>query len=160
MPAITQRLDPLDDRKRTDNKSLRKYRLPAFEIEPRRCLPPLEFSFGTIPIQALMSRPDLKTWGSGTLATKALATSGPKLGIASSLLLMLFCRCQASTRRSASKIWHLISSSCDASAMRQSRAVVGTRSSSPLRMSSSNTSTRCGQCRRQYRTRQDETGSH
>src|SRR5665811_810262 len=48
----------------------RKYRLPALEIEPRRSLPPVELCFGTSPIQALKSRPERKTFGSGMLATR------------------------------------------------------------------------------------------
>ena len=36
----------------------RKYRLPCFEIRPRRSLPPVECCLGTSPIQAARLRPD------------------------------------------------------------------------------------------------------
>src|SRR3954468_14816220 len=51
-------------------------------MPPSRSLPPLEFCFGTRPIQAARSRPVLNTAGSATLATNALASSGPTPGMA------------------------------------------------------------------------------
>jgi hypothetical protein len=51
---------------------------------------PLEFCFGTSPIQAEKSRPDRNALGSATLATRAVASAGPTPGIASSLLLVSF----------------------------------------------------------------------
>src|SRR5215475_12458718 len=44
----------------------RKYWSPCFEIGPSRCLPPVESSRGTMPIQAAKSRPLLKIEASGT----------------------------------------------------------------------------------------------
>jgi hypothetical protein len=49
-------------------------------IPPSRSLPPLEFCLGTSPIQAARLRPVLKAFGSATLATSALASSGPHAG--------------------------------------------------------------------------------
>jgi hypothetical protein len=43
--------------------NLRRYRLPALVILPKRSLPLLEFFFGTKPIQALISRPARKVAG-------------------------------------------------------------------------------------------------
>src|SRR6187431_3690129 len=53
--------------------SERRYRSPCFVILPSLSLPPLEFCFGTSPIQAEKSRPDRNTLGSGILATSAVA---------------------------------------------------------------------------------------
>jgi tetratricopeptide (TPR) repeat protein len=44
-------------------------------------LPPLEFCRGTNPIQAAKLQPDLNIVGSATVATKALASTGPTPGI-------------------------------------------------------------------------------
>jgi len=44
---------------------LRKYRLPFLVMTPSFSLPPLEYWFGVIPSEALKSRPDLNTPGSG-----------------------------------------------------------------------------------------------
>ena len=40
---------------------------PVFEIGPSFCLPPVEVSRGTSPIQAAKARPNPKTFGSGTV---------------------------------------------------------------------------------------------
>src|SRR5205807_3790500 len=48
--------------------------LPSFS------LPPLEFCFGTSPIQAEKSRPERKALASPTLATRAVANAGPTPG--------------------------------------------------------------------------------
>src|SRR6266404_2783134 len=61
---------------------------------PSLSLPPLECCFGTSPIQAEKFRPDRKAFGSGTLATRAVASAGPTPGIASSRLLVSLDRCQ------------------------------------------------------------------
>jgi hypothetical protein len=45
-------------------------------IPPSRSLPPLEFCRGTSPIHAARFRPDLNALGSGTVATRALASTG------------------------------------------------------------------------------------
>src|SRR5882762_10397168 len=71
---------------------------------PSLSLPPLEFCFGTSPIQAEKSRPDRNALGSATLATRAVASAGPTPGIASSLLLVSFDRCQAMMQRSNARI--------------------------------------------------------
>src|SRR5271154_2808446 len=73
--------------------------LPSFS------LPPLEFCFGTSPIQAEKSRPDRNAFGSAMLATRAVASAGPTPGISSSRLLVSFDRCQAMIRRSNASIW-------------------------------------------------------
>ena len=59
-------------------RSHRKYRLPCFEILPRRSLPPVECCLGTSPIQAAKLRPDENSFQSPTSATRAVATSGPR----------------------------------------------------------------------------------
>lgn len=46
----------------------------AFLCDAAKLLP-LEFCFGTSPIQAEKSRPDRKTFGSARLATSAVATA-------------------------------------------------------------------------------------
>ena len=56
-------------------------------MPPSLFLPPLEFCFGTSPIQAEKSRPHRKTFGSATLATRAVASAGPTPGSSSSRLL-------------------------------------------------------------------------
>ena len=58
-------------------------------IPPSLSLPPLEFCFGTSPIQAAKSRAERKPFGSGTLATRAVASAGPTPGMASSRRLDL-----------------------------------------------------------------------
>src|SRR5258707_4587971 len=72
---------------------------------PSLSLPPLEFCFGTSPIQAEKSRPDRNALGSATLATRQVASAGPTPGIASSVLLVSFDRCQAMMQRSNASIW-------------------------------------------------------
>jgi len=76
-------------------RSHRKYRLPCFEILPRRSLPPVECCLGTSPIQAAKLRPDENSFQSPTSATRAVATSGPTPGISSSRRLSSHDRCQA-----------------------------------------------------------------
>src|SRR3990172_9983581 len=58
-------------------KSERRYRSPCLVILPSFSSPPLEFCFGTRPIQAEKSRPDRNAFGSATLATSAVASAGP-----------------------------------------------------------------------------------
>src|SRR5215467_13368269 len=57
------------------------YRLPAFVMAPRDCLPPVEFCRGVRPSQAAKWRPDPNTLESGTLAAMTEATSLPTPGI-------------------------------------------------------------------------------
>src|SRR4249919_4044196 len=66
---------------------LRRYRSPCLLILPSLSLPPLECCFGTSPIQAEKLRPERKALGSAMLATRAVASTGPTPGIASSRLL-------------------------------------------------------------------------
>ena len=73
-------------------------------IPPSLSLPPLECCFGTSPIQAEKLRPDRKAFGSATLPTRAVASTGPTPGIASSRLLVSFDRCQAMICRSKPRI--------------------------------------------------------
>src|SRR5215467_15840363 len=72
---------------------------------PSLSLPPLEFCFGTSPIQAEKSRPDRNALGSPMLATRAVANAGPTPGMASSRLLVSFDRCHAMMWRSKARIW-------------------------------------------------------
>src|SRR6478736_1913604 len=67
---------------------------------PSLFLPPLECCFGTIPIQAEKLRPDRKDFGSATVATTAVASTGPTPGASSSLMLISLDRCQALISRS------------------------------------------------------------
>src|SRR5882724_11894416 len=108
----------------------RRYLLPCLVMPPSRSLPPLEFCLGTNPIQAAKLRAEAKARGSGTVATRAVASSGPMPGISASRRLMSLERWHAAIRRSMSRILLLTSISCSATATRQSRASAGTRSSS------------------------------
>src|SRR4249919_671235 len=58
----------------------RRYRSPCLVILPSLSLPPLECCFGTSPIQAQKLRPDRKTFGSATVATTAVESTGPTPG--------------------------------------------------------------------------------
>src|SRR3954467_9976638 len=69
---------------------------------PSLSLPPLECCLGTRPIQAEKLRPDRKTFGSATVATTAVASTGPTPGASSSLILISLDRCQAVISRSNS----------------------------------------------------------
>jgi hypothetical protein len=70
-----------------------RYWSPRFEIGPSLCLPPVESCRGTIPIQAAKSRPDRKTFGSGTVAAMAVAPTMPIPGMLLSRLLASSERC-------------------------------------------------------------------
>jgi hypothetical protein len=82
-------------------------------------LAPLECCFGTSPIQAEKLRPDRKTFGSATQATRAVASIGPTPGIASSRKLVSLDRCHAMIIRSNSRICSLSLRSWAPSAVRQ-----------------------------------------
>src|SRR5215468_7378885 len=99
----------------------RKYWSPCFEIGPSRCLPPVESSRGTMPIQAAKSRPVLKIEASGTVATMALAPMTPMLGMVSSRLLSAFLRCCARRRFSIAPISAWQEAICATSADRLAR---------------------------------------
>ena len=73
-------------------------------IGPSFCLPPVKSSRGTIPIQAAKSRPDGKTFGSGTVAAIAVAPITPIPGMLSSRWLASFTRCCAMIRFSIDPI--------------------------------------------------------
>src|SRR5215203_6059251 len=75
---------------------------------PSLSLPPLECCLGTRPIQAEKLRPDRKTFGSATVATTAVASTGPTPGASSSLILISLDRCQAVISRSNSNTCSLI----------------------------------------------------
>ena len=68
----------------------------------------LECCFGTSPIQAEKLRPDRQAFGSATVATTAVASTGPTPGASSSLMLVSLDRCQALISRSNSSICSLI----------------------------------------------------
>src|SRR4029079_14794516 len=97
-----------DDRKRAGHKQAAKIAVTLLAILPSLFLPPLECCFGTIPIQAEKLRPDRKDFGSATAATKAVASTGPTPGAASSLMLISLDRCQALINRSNSSICFLM----------------------------------------------------
>src|SRR6476620_9240618 len=105
----------------------RRYRSPCLLILPSLFLPPLECCFGTIPIQAEKLRPDRKDFGSATVATTAVASTGPTPGASSSLMLISLDRCQALISRSNSSICSLILRNCAPNADRHARAISGTR---------------------------------
>ena len=99
----------------------RKYRSPCLEMGPSLCLPPVESSRGTMPIQAAKSRPLLKIEASGTVATMALAPMTPMLGMVSSRLLSAFLRCCARRRFSIAPISAWQEAICATSADRLAR---------------------------------------
>src|SRR5215470_17736410 len=108
---------------------------------PSLSLPPLEFCFGTSPIQAEKSRPDRNALGSPMLATSAVASAGPTPGMASSRLLVSFDRCHARMRRSKARIWAFSASNCVPRAATQARASSGGRVSLASATTLSNCST-------------------
>ena len=122
--------------------SRRRVSSPCRLIRPGRCLPPVEFSRGVMPIQAAKCRPERKALGSGTLRVTLTPPIGPTPGIVVRHWLAWSCRCQAISRASiafsfASKavIWPASRSSI-------SRARAGTPASAATR--SSSTATRSG----------------
>src|SRR5262249_49744550 len=72
-------------------------------------------------------RPDRKVFGSATLATRAVASSGPTPGMQLRRLLVRLERCQAKIIRSKSKICFLRLSSWLPSAATHARTASGTR---------------------------------
>src|SRR3954453_19576020 len=93
-------------------------------MPPSRSLPPLEFCFGTRPIQAARSRPVLNTAGSATLATNALASSGPTPGMAISRRPTSVSRALSRMRRSFSSTCFFTTASWAASIARHTRLVI------------------------------------
>ena len=91
-----------DDGERAGHEQAAQIGVTLLLILPSRFLPPLECCFGTIPIQAEKLRPDRKDFGSATVATTAVASTGPTPGASSSLMLISSDRCQALISRSNS----------------------------------------------------------
>ena len=89
-----------DDGERAGREQAAQIPIASFADVAEFILAPLEFCFGTSPIQAEKSRPDRNAFGLATLATKAVASAGPTPGIASSRLLASLERCQALIERS------------------------------------------------------------
>jgi hypothetical protein len=118
----------------------RRYRFPALLMPPSFSLPPLEFFFGTNPIQALRSRPERKTPGSGMLAANAVATNGPTPGIPSSLRLRSLVRCHFKICRSICSIRCFNRSTWSAKAARHKGASASISGFSPFRMRSRSSS--------------------
>src|SRR5215470_818433 len=106
---------------------LRRYRSPCLLILPSLFLPPLECCFGTSPIQAEKLRPDRKDFGSATVATRAVASTGPTPGQLSSRRLVSLDRCQALIIRSNSRICSFSLRNWVPNAKRHARAISGTR---------------------------------
>jgi len=79
-----------DHTERTGCEQAARITIALFADAAELVFAPLEFCFGTSPIQAEKSRPDRNALGSATLATRAVASAGPTPGIASSLLLVSF----------------------------------------------------------------------
>ena len=107
----------------------RRYRPPCLEMGPNRCLPPVESSRETMPIQAAKSRRFLKIEASGTVATMALVPRTPMPGMVSSRLLSAFLRCCARRHLSIAAIAPCQEQICATSADRPVRALSGRRAS-------------------------------
>ena len=104
MARVAELLGASDHGERADDEQLSKVSVPCLADAAQLLLTAGGVLLGTSPIQALRSRPERKTFGSGMLATKAVEMSGPTPGIASRARLRLLARCQARTRRSISRI--------------------------------------------------------
>jgi hypothetical protein len=104
-------------------------RSPRLLMLPSLSLPPLEFCFGTSPIQAEKSLPDRNAFGSAMLATRAVANAGPTPGMSSSRRLASLDRCQALIIQSNSRICAFSVCSWAPRAATQSRATSGNRKS-------------------------------
>ena len=70
-----------DDGECTGDEQAAQIAVTCLLMLPSLSLPPLECCVGTSPIQAEKLRPDRKVLGSATLATKAVASSGPTPGM-------------------------------------------------------------------------------
>jgi hypothetical protein len=88
----------------SDHQNASQIAIARFEIGPSFCLPPVESSRGTSPIQAAKSRPDPKTFGSGTVAAIAVAAITPIPGMVSNRWLASFERCCTKIRFSIDPI--------------------------------------------------------
>src|SRR5437764_6145494 len=107
----------------------RKYRLPRFEMPPRRALPPVECCRGTRPSHAANSRALANPLGSTTIAAIAVAMIGPMPGIVAKRWLSGLLRCQAVSSFSTFATAACASSTCVASTRRTGRARSGKRRS-------------------------------
>ena len=96
-----------DDGERTGHEQTAQIAVTLLADTAEPVLASARVLFGTSPIQAEKLRPDRKTFGSATLATRAVANIGPTPGIASSRLLASLDRCQAMITRSNSRICSL-----------------------------------------------------
>src|ERR1700733_7812923 len=87
----------------TNNRRNRS--LPARLMPPKRCLPPVECSFGVRPIQAARWRPDLNAAGSISIANvSAMITPMPGMVASSWLSGLVLCIAMSSTSISASLV--------------------------------------------------------
>lgn len=93
-----------DDCHSADHEHLVQIAISGFGDAAELLLAPLEFCFGTSPIQAERQRPDLNACASATVATNALVSSGPTPGISISLRPSSVSRALARTLRSFSSI--------------------------------------------------------
>ena len=122
-----------DDRQGSGHQQrCRRYRSPCLVMPPNFSLPPLEFCRGTSPIQAARALPDLKAVGSGTVATMALASTGPTPGTSINRQPNSVDRALDLTRRSFSSTWSFTSPNWQTNGASEARATAGTRSSSGL----------------------------
>ena len=96
-----------NDGERDSHEQAAQIAIALFADIAEPVLAPLECCFGTSPIQAEKLRPERKAFGSAMLATRAVASTGPTPGIASSRLLASLDRCQAMIIRSNSRICSL-----------------------------------------------------
>src|SRR5262245_28997444 len=94
-----------DHRQRTCREQTTQIAIALLADTAELVLAPTRALLRKSPIQAEKSRPDRKTFGSATLATRAVASAGPMPGMSSSRLLVAFERCQAMIWRSNSRIW-------------------------------------------------------
>ncbi len=96
-------------------------------MAPKLSLPPLEFCRGVSPSHAAKSRPDLKTRGSGTLATIAEVVIVPTPGMLASNRLTGFCLCAAVISASSSAMDFSIPANWRARTRNAALAVMGKR---------------------------------
>lgn len=98
-------------------------------MEPSFSLPPVEFCRGASPSQAEKSRPELKTLGSGTLATITVAMSLPTPGTPASNLLIGLCAWTLAISFSSAAIDTSIASSCSTKTFNAALPISGSAAS-------------------------------
>ena len=106
MPGATE-LGITNDGKRAGHEKAAQMPVPLFADTAEPFPKPLECCLGTSPIQAEKLRPERKALGSATLATSAVASSGPTPGMQLRRLLIWLERCHTMIIRSKSKICFL-----------------------------------------------------